>query len=49
MTVEEKLAAYIEMVRRIVIHADSFGDVHYTISQILQKHPELKEDAPWFN
>lgn len=49
MTVEEKLAAYVEMARRIVVHADSFGDVHYTISQELGKHPELKEDAPWFN
>lgn len=48
MTTEEKLAAYVEMVRRIVVHADSFGDVHNTISQALQKHPELKDDAPWF-
>ena len=48
MTKEEKLKIYENLVRRIVVHADSFGDVHWYIGEALQNNPELKEDAPWF-
>ena len=49
MTQEEKLKFYETLVRRIVVHADSFGDVHYYISQAVQDNPGIRDDAPWFN
>ena len=49
MTTEEELETYKKLVRRIVVHANSFGDVHWFISEALQNNPELKENAPWFN
>jgi hypothetical protein len=49
MTAEEELEIYRDLVRQIVVHADSFGDVHYCISNVVQENPELKENAPWFN
>jgi len=49
MTDEEKIAFYEKLIRRIVVHADSFGDVHYMIRQAHDERPELKEDKPWFN
>lgn len=49
MTTEEELEFYKKLVKRIVVHADSFGDVHYYISQAVQENPGIKEDSPWFN
>lgn len=49
MTDEEKLKFYETLVRRIVVHADSFGDVHYYISKYVEENPGIKEDVPWFN
>lgn len=47
MTIEEKLKFYETLVRRIVVHADSFGDVHYYIRKYVGENPGIKEDAPW--
>lgn len=47
MTPEEKLKFYETLVRRIVVSAESFGDVHYYISKYVQENPGIKEDAPW--
>ena len=49
MTDEEKLKFYETLVRRIVVHAGSFGDVHYYISKHVEENPGIKQDAPWFN
>lgn len=49
MTTEEELEFYRKLVKRIVVHADSFGDVHYYISQAVQENPEIREESPWFS
>lgn len=48
MTEAEKLAAYEELLRRILVHADSFGDVHWQIKLWNDQYPEILANKPYY-
>lgn len=48
MNDQEKLWAYEELVRQIIVHADSFGDVNRAIRNFDNKHPEILRYKPYY-
>jgi hypothetical protein len=48
MTESEKLAAYEELLRRILVHADSYGDVHWQIKLWNDQNPDILKDKPYY-
>jgi len=49
MTESEKLAAYEELIRRILVHADSYGDVHWQIKLWNDQYPDILKNKPYYN
>lgn len=48
MNDQEKLWAYEELVRQIIVHAEKLSDVHRAVRNFDSKHPDILRHKPYY-